>query len=97
MRCESAHKAWWVVNWSVIYAADDGLVRLNGSTRSAKVIEVRLSKPSEIRELASNGTPNTRLRKPRTYLICPIQSVPAYPFAKGVSRTRHAGKSLVFI
>jgi len=42
MRCESAHKSTWVRIWSVIYAPDNGLVWVNGSIRSTKVIEVLL-------------------------------------------------------
>jgi len=97
MRCESANKAGrWVGTWNVIHAADNGLVRLNGSIRPAEVVEVLQRKTPVIQILALNGMPNVRLPKPSAYLICPVQSVPAYRFANGVSPTRRAGEFGVY-
>jgi len=42
MRCESANESARVRVWSVICAADNGLVRLNVSTGSMEVTEVLL-------------------------------------------------------
>jgi len=42
MRCETADETARVRIWSVIYAADNGLVRLNVSVGSTEVTEVLL-------------------------------------------------------
>ena len=83
MRCESADESARVRVWSVIYATDDGLVRLNVSIGSTKVTEVLLRELSVILKSVHKGTLKARPPTSRTYLICPVQSVPAYPFAKG--------------
>lgn len=83
--CESAYKTTWWMSWMDIHATHYRLVRSDGSIRSAKMIQVLLRK---LLQVSHHETPNKPLSAVRTYLICSVQSVPAYPFAKNISRTR---------
>jgi hypothetical protein len=83
--CESAYKTTWWMSWVDIHTAHYRLVRSDSSIRSAEIIQVLLRK---LLQVNLHETPNEPLPAVRTYSICSVQSVPAYPFAKNVSRTR---------
>ena len=98
MRRESAYKATgYMVVAGVIHAADDRLVRLNSSIGPTKVAEVLLRKLPVTRKLVHYGTLKIQLPTRRTYLTCPMQSMPAYRFAKDVSRTTRTREPGVYM
>lgn len=72
MRCESANESPRVRVWSVVCAADNGLVRLNVSTGSMEVTEVLLRQLPAILKSINKGTLKARPPASEPYLICPI-------------------------
>ena len=97
MRCESTHESAWRVRvWSAICAANDGLVRLNGSMESAKAFEVLFLQMPTIPKLGHHAMLTMRLSTMETYLFFPGPSVPVYSFAKGISCRRRVGECLEF-